>query len=266
MIEAAVTVCEFPFLQHVSEIDSTNRAMLERPFASCPLPPSALWADVQHAGRGRRDRRWQASPGRALLFSVALESPVGVRAALPAAFSLVAGLELHGALVERVGAQAAARLSLKWPNDLLLDGRKLAGILIESRRHSGVERLVVGIGLNLLPDPARPPEAASLAPLGLAWDEPDCLAFIARLCERLAQARERHRRDGFAPWQTAWARVDAFAGREVVLRDGERPVARGRCVGVDGHGALLLEADGATSAHVVGDLSLREQPPDGPPA
>lgn len=245
-------------LTRVPEAESTNTVLLAAAFGQEPREPLALWADHQTGGRGRRGRRWVASPGSALTFSIALERAVPANARPPVAFPLVTGLLVREALLNRLNGEGEARLRLKWPNDLLLDDRKLAGVLIESRRQGRIERLVIGIGLNLRADDSLPDTATTLAALCPDWADADSLALVNTLRGELAQALTRYGAQGFEPWRECWQRVDAFAGRAVRLLEGERLLAEGVDAGVAADGALRLRtADGRTHEHRLGELSLR---------
>lgn len=147
----------------VDEIDSTNRALTERARAGAPAGV-VLVADHQTAGRGRLDRRWEATPGSSLLVSVLLRPTLGPDRAHLA--SIAAGL----AAVAACEAAAGVEVGLKWPNDVVADvdgaSLKLAGILSEALfEHGALDAIVVGMGLNLTDGPHLPDTATSLARL-----------------------------------------------------------------------------------------------------
>src|SRR5512138_1554975 len=127
-------------LRRVARCGSTNSVLLAEP----DLPrPVLLIAGQQTAGRGRRGRRWHSEPGAGLTFSlaVALRRPLRELAALP----LVAGVAVARAL----HALGVVKAALKWPNDIVVDGAKLGGILVETRSLNGGIKAVIGVGLNL---------------------------------------------------------------------------------------------------------------------
>ncbi len=199
---------------HFRRVDSTNERA--RALASGGAPHGALvTADEQTAGRGRQGRTWLAPPGSALLCSLVLRDP-------PALLPLAAGV----AVAEAVGP--AARL--KWPNDVLVNGAKVAGILVEGRPQEGWA--VLGIGINVALDTAQlPPEVRERAgSLGLssAEREPVLQRVLAAL-ERWIAAPDEEMLDAFG-------RLDALRGRHVSWAGGA-----GEGAGIDGRGRLRVQ-------------------------
>ena len=198
-----------------------------------------VWANEQTAGRGRRGRPWASPPGN-LYLSLLLrpDCPAGTAAQL----SFVAGVALADGLAGIL--PEAAAISCKWPNDILLGGRKIAGILLESEiaENGRLAFLIVGVGVNLLSSPkdAEFP-ATSLAEAGAPPVAP------ARLLERFLadfDAWERRwREDGFAPVRAAWLARASFLGEQVQVRLDTAGFC-GRFLDIDAEGALLLEAAG----------------------
>jgi BirA family biotin operon repressor/biotin-[acetyl-CoA-carboxylase] ligase len=219
---------------HLRRTDSTNQRA--RALAAEGAPSGALvTAGEQSAGRGRQGRTWTAPPGQALLMSLVVRPP-------PRLLPLMAAV----AVADVAAALSSEPVSIKWPNDVLLDGRKLAGILVEGRPQEGWA--VVGIGVNVavrvdeLPDDVRD-RAASL---GLGGEEVETV--LARLLDALA---ERLAEDELAT-VAAWRERDALLGREISWADGAG-VARG----VDDAGRLLVElADGSRTALDAGEVHL----------
>jgi BirA family biotin operon repressor/biotin-[acetyl-CoA-carboxylase] ligase len=220
---------------HLRATTSTNDRA--RALAEEGAPHGALvTAAEQSAGRGRQGRTWSSPPGRALLLSLVLRDP-------PTLLPLAAAL----AVAEVAGPHAR----IKWPNDVLLDGRKVAGILAEGRPHEGWA--VVGIGLNVAVrvDELPPDVRATAGTLGL---EP---ADLEPMLERLLAALERALSLEDAALLDAYRERDALSGREVSWADGT-----GTAVGVDGAGRLLVElANGGRSALSAGEVHLQAQPP-----
>jgi BirA family biotin operon repressor/biotin-[acetyl-CoA-carboxylase] ligase len=207
---------------------------------------SVVIADSQAAGRGRRGRAWHDEPGASLLVSIIL------RPQLPAArlptLSLTAGIAVAEALEHTTGL--AARL--KWPNDVLVAGRKIAGILLESRLGAAPPAIVaLGIGVNLT-QRAFPIELADRAiSVRLAHGrEVDRDTLLSELVARLDHWRERLETEGFAPIGQRWRALSDTLGRTVSV-DGVEGVA----VGLDDDGALLVEdAAGTRRRAVAGDV------------
>jgi len=193
-----------------------------------------IWGAAQSQGRGRRGRFWQSPPGN-LYLSILLRPSCA--AAQAAQLGFVAALALSDAL-----AANATDLRCKWPNDVLVNGLKVAGILLESETGGGdaIDFVVIGIGVNIATAPANTEyPATSLAAEGIADLPP------ARLLERLVEAFDdwyaRWRDEGFEPIREAW--LGRATGRgEVVRVRLEGTTLHGRFLDLDGDGALLLES------------------------
>ena len=203
----------------------------------------AIWAAHQTAGRGRFERVWVAPAGTALAFSIVLRGAAFVP--LGANLGQVAAWAVLDTLLELAGS--GSPIQLKWPNDVMLDGRKVAGILVE--KGAPDDAFVVGIGLNInvsgedfaaagLDRTATSLRAAS----GRVFDLDDVLA---KLLGRFAACLDRTRREGLAPLLAVWSAQDWLAGQdvEVALADGRR---RGHYLGLDSLGRLRLRAAGGT--------------------
>ena len=225
-------------VRRYATIDSTNEEALRLARAGAHGP---VWivATVQTGGRGRRGRTWVSQPGN--LFATWL---IEVAVDRGGELAFVAGL----AAADMVLCFApSASVRLKWPNDVLLNGRKVAGILLERERRT----LAVGIGVNLAhsPDDAAFPATAlaSVAPL------PSQEEAFARLADRMDAWYEVWSRDGFAPIRTSWiARASGLGGAiRVRLGDGD---VHGLFEDVDGDGALILRADGRPVRITAGDV------------
>ena len=249
----------------VLDTGSTNTDLLSEARQCAPAAPRLRAALKQSAGRGRFGRRWHAAPGAALLFSLAV--PLG-EAAAPAAATLAAGVvlaeTLEAALREPDRSDAdRIDLRLKWPNDLLLDGRKLGGVLAElAVDRAGRRTLVVGVGINLWLDAAArgsiDQPAAALAemqplPALLAQRE----ALLGRLAAALLQAVREVAAQGFVPWQPRFMRRFALLGQAVRIVEHGACVADGRALGVDGDGRLLVDRGGRVTAFASGEVSVR---------
>lgn len=212
----------------------------------------------QTAGRGRQGRPWQGQAG--LTFSVAM--PLALPPARLSGLSLAVGLALAEAL-EDVAPALGARVGLKWPNDLQIDGRKLAGILIESvPARPGALWAVIGIGLNLVRDARM--EAALGRPLaGVAEALPGFdsahhpTQILGAVLNRLAAMRAVFLAEGFAPMAAGWSARDAFRNEPVRLLHDGNLLAEGLARGVDGDGHLLLETADGLQQIASGEVSLR---------
>jgi len=215
---------------HLRATTSTNDRA--RDLAQAGAPHGTLvTAAEQTAGRGRQGRTWTAPPGSALLLSVVLRDP-------PALLPLAAAL----AVAEVAGAGA----QIKWPNDVLLDGRKVAGILAEGRPQDGWAVLGVGLNVALRIDDLPPELRDTAGTLGL---EP---ADLEPTLERLLAALERTLALDEASLLEAYRARDALRGREVSWTTG-----RGRAAGIDGEGRLIVELpEGGRTALSAGEVHL----------
>jgi BirA family biotin operon repressor/biotin-[acetyl-CoA-carboxylase] ligase len=176
-------------------------------------------AGEQRDGRGRQGRRWHAPAGSALLCSLVLREP-------PALLPIAAGV----AVAELAGPTA----TLKWPNDVLLDGRKVSGILIEGRPQDGWAVLGIGVNVAVSLDELPPELRESAATLGLGRDELEpTLARLLEVLEHWLAAPEAEVLD-------AWRERDALLGAPVAWRGG-----RGVGAGIDARGSLLVHPAGA---------------------
>lgn len=199
-----------------------------------------VWAGKQTAGRGRRGRFWSSPPGNLYLSVI-------VRPAVPPPRAAQLGFVASIALAEGIGALCGPSVAIdcKWPNDILIAGRKLAGILLESEISDGdaIDFVVIGSGANLTSRPENVEyPATSLAEQGFPEIGPEPLlqAYIRQLDARLRLWREK----GFAPIREAWLTRAAGLGAEIRVRL-ERATLLGRFLDLDEDGCLVIDtADG----------------------
>ena len=224
-------------ITHVEETESTSL------LARFGKPGDVFTADYQTAGRGRLDHRWLAARGQNLMMSVVLDV-AGLGAEHAATLPLAVGL----AVVEALRGMAPA-LKLKWPNDVLAGGRKLAGILCE--RHGDLAIAGIGVNVRQREFPSEIADrATSLALLG-------CDASVAdvrdAVLEALSQVVSAWRSDFAAIYQRIKA-IDYLAGRNVAIRqlDDAAPSASGVCGGIQPDGSLLVGGQSvwAGEAHI----------------
>ena len=204
-------------------------------------------ADEQTAGRGRLGHRWLATKGQSVLMSVVL---TGMPADSIDQLTLLAGLATAVALEKILAASAARheRLEIKWPNDLLLDGRKLAGILVERRTLPGgtLPAVVVGIGINITQSPAdfSPEIAGRATSIYMAGASVDRLRVAAAVLASLEDYHLRLAQE--SSWLGEWKSRCAMLGRPVTIRSG-RLVVRGQVLDVAPlQGLVVRDEDGAT--------------------
>ena len=234
-----------------TDIDSTNAEVHRRLSRGAPRRIACI-SEQQVSGRGRRGRSW-ASPFAQNIY-LTLAEPFESGAQGLEGLSLVVGL----ALVEALEDAGYRNCALKWPNDILLDGRKLAGVLIEIAGDLSSECVaIIGVGINVLMT-----RSAGIAQqwtsllLSRQEGELDRNRLIALFVNRLGASLEIFRQDGFAPFAERWTKRDAWAGLPVRVISGET-VIEGINVGVSSAGALRLTVRGDEVLIHGGEVSLR---------
>ncbi|MFY9487850.1 MAG: biotin--[acetyl-CoA-carboxylase] ligase [Solirubrobacterales bacterium] len=224
---------------HLRVCESTNSLAKQLAEAGAPHG-TTITADEQTAGRGRQGRSWVAPAGTALLMSALVRPVIDSHKLAPLAAAL--------AVAETCEQLAAVEASIKWPNDVWIEGRKVSGILVEARPDQSPDRswIVVGIGLNTrVSIDAMPEDLQSTAySLGLAEDVDALSVLLTRLDHWLAA--------GTDAIVTAWRARDALHGREISWADGS-----GVASGVDNDGNLLVtRADGSAATLTAGEVHL----------
>ncbi|MBU3562224.1 biotin--[acetyl-CoA-carboxylase] ligase [Polynucleobacter sp. Tro8-14-1] len=254
-------------LERVTETRSTNDDLMSRWRAGELIDPVARIAHKQTAGKGRAGRAWLANPEDSLCFSLAFSfkrTPAEL-----SGLSLLVGLAVIEGIAQACNlsekALQEAGLQLKWPNDLLLNNRKLGGILIEGGQAKAGDPtwMIIGVGINL-----RNPEAieanldtglkvGSLAQLTKSLPDTEYLwlKLIASLEHSLAEF-DLH---GFKSYKERWMGWDAYREQSVCISGAGKDPIHGIAKGVDETGALLLQQENKTIAIYAGDVSLRIQ-------
>jgi BirA family biotin operon repressor/biotin-[acetyl-CoA-carboxylase] ligase len=236
---------------YLPETDSTNL----RAFAlgeEGAAEGTVVVADTQNSGKGRLGRRWSSPPGVNLYLSLVLRPPIPSLLASQLTFLSAV------AVVRAVREVCDLEPSLKWPNDVLLGGRKLAGLLNElSAETERIHFVVLGIGVNLnmtaeqFPDDLRYPGTSLLIEGGRPVSR---LAFCRALLHELDDLYDLYLESGFAPILRAWESHFELAGREVEVTS-HNDVLRGTVSGLDADGALLVTAaDGVVTRILAGDV------------
>ncbi|TDJ74950.1 bifunctional biotin--[acetyl-CoA-carboxylase] ligase/biotin operon repressor BirA [Pseudomonas putida] len=231
-------------------IDSTNAEGL-RLAAVGQSAPFVVLAERQSAGRGRRGRHWVSPFAENLYYSLVLRIDGGMRQL--EGLSLVVGL----AVMRTLQAFGLEKVGLKWPNDVLVDGKKITGILLELVGDpADVCHVVLGIGINVnmqVNDLVDQQWTSMRRELGQSVDRN---RLVAVLGEQLQREMARHRRYGFAAFQEEWEASHLWQGRKVSLIAGTTTID-GIALGVDGQGAIRLDVDGVEKSFSGGELSLR---------
>ena len=238
-------------IELLAEVDSTNRWMIDR---LSELPQGQiLLAEYQSAGRGRRGRYWLSGYGGSILLSLHWRFDRGPAALT--SLSLVVGAILADAL-QQLGITGIA---LKWPNDLLLDGAKVGGILLELRgESSGPSTTVIGIGLNLkLPTSTAVGIDQRYGELSHHLGSFSRNQLIGKIISSLLPALASYEKLGPAPYLARWRDFDHLYGEAVVLQlpqGNQYGIARG----IDDDGALLLEGVSGYQRVQFGEVTLRK--------
>lgn len=235
-------------LHALAECDSTNTQLMR--YAEEGAPSGTLFvADHQSGGRGRRGRAWISSPQHSLTFSLLWR--FGTQSSAPEALSLAVGLGLQRGL-----AALKVPAMLKWPNDILCHGRKLAGVLIEVQP-GDIKSAIIGVGINLCLPPALPADIAGSA---IAFDAvmpqlPTREQILAALLTHLAAILRHYEVAGFTALRDEWQARHAFQQREVHISGGED--VSGTCCGVSERGELIVNTAAGVHTVISGDVSLR---------
>ena len=242
-------------MQVLPAIDSTNSELMRRARAG-QRDPVLLVAERQTAGRGRLGRHWHSDGPPAAGGAIPAQGTgsgagsLTFSLALPLAPNDWSGLSL--AVGVSVVRSLHPQLRLKWPNDIWLDDRKLAGILIETASFGESRFAVIGIGINILP---RAGEGLSTPPASLqeVLPELDAPAVLLRVAPALVQALLLFETQGFAPFKVAFKTRDMLYGRAIILSDG----TTGDAAGVDGTGALMVHTSSGMKAITSAEVSVR---------
>lgn len=242
----------------VASVGSTNHDLLQRPWERDLASPRVLVALDQTAGRGRRGRIWTSDPASSLTFSVSVEW------AMPQAAPRLDGLSVRTglAIAEHLGVEIPG-LGLKWPNDLQRDGRKVAGLLLESRLQGDRVRVVAGLGVNLWLDPAL--QAGIDQPVGALFESRPTAAGRVRvlggLIRAILGAYEASSQPDARSLAARWACWDVLRGNPVVILFEGRTLHAGTALGIDEDGALRLEEADGERRITSGEVSVRRQNP-----
>ena len=242
-LERALAAAGLRAPAHFEEVTgSTNRTAWALAMAGAP-EWTLVAAGHQTAGRGRLDRTWEDVPGRALLFSIVLR-PTWLPPDRAGVLALAAGL----AMVSAAREVAAQELRCKWPNDLLIDDRKAGGILAESRVASErIEHAIVGIGVNIDP-PANVERAAGMGDV-------DASALLTAFLRSFVATYDSNASTFIESVVAAYPRESATIGREVeaTTTDGRR--VRGRAIGVDDAGSLVVDTPAGRASITSGEVT-----------
>jgi BirA family biotin operon repressor/biotin-[acetyl-CoA-carboxylase] ligase len=233
-------------------VESTNTVLLERAVGGA-AGGLMLAAELQTRGRGRRGRAWYSGLGGALTFSVLwrFEQGAGALAGL--------GLAVGVALVRALRSLGLEDTMLKWPNDLLIRHRKLAGILVEIQGDVlGPSLAVIGVGLNFRLDAStRERVDQAVTDLVSAGAPRDRNSVLGTVLAHLAAMLDAFREQGFGPFRDEWESYHVYAARAVTVRLPDGGWEEGTVAGVEDDGALLLQTRSGLRRFHSGEVSLR---------
>ncbi len=234
-------------IETVRQTGSTNADLAQRIAQGVPVAEGAwLVADRQTCGRGRQGRQWLDAPGNFMGSTIVR---IGPHDPAIASLSFVAALALYETVVRRLANPHV--LALKWPNDLLLDQVKLAGILLER----GEDYAIIGIGVNLAAAP--PVEGRAATALSEQGPVPERDAFAKDLAVQMATELGRWREAGFGPVRNRWLAAAHPPGTRLSVHEARDVVTRGTFESIGEDGALQLRlADGAIRVIRAGDVML----------
>ncbi|MEN6467316.1 MAG: biotin--[acetyl-CoA-carboxylase] ligase [Syntrophaceae bacterium] len=239
-------------VQLLEETVSTNNQALSLAFKGAP-EGTAVVAECQTGGKGRMSRSWFSPPGKNIYTTVVLRPDMQL--SLSPQVTIVAGV----AVAELLEGYCPGRVSLKWPNDVLIGGRKICGILAESRSSAvKIEYIVVGIGINVNMEEADLDEGLRDIATSLKMETGQDFIreeVAARLYESFEKWYLIHRRSGFAPVREKWLECSGMAGKEISYTS-QGGTVKGRVAGMDHDGALLCIVDGKTKRLSAGEITL----------
>ena len=264
----------FGSVQWLANTGSTNLDLVQR--ARQPAPPPLPWllgADRQSTARGRAGRVWENTSGATLMFSCAFEVnlPLSELPGLSPVMGIAACEALRALLAEYCDdgddgddgdgheGTLAHRLQLKWPNDLLWNQAKLAGILVESTHLTGsrLPLIVVGIGLNLRDGATL---SAQLNRPIADWSQIADISpvqIVTHIARAWSDALSEYSTSGYAAFIKRFKHVDGLAGHRVDVTDQGCVLQTGTAMGTDSTGRLLIQTDQGMHAVMVGDVSIR---------
>ncbi len=239
-------------IEYFEEVESTNLEALRLALEGTP-EGTVVVADAQSKGRGRLDRSWESPPALNLYLSVVL------RPDIPAVSSSLIPLTVGVAVADVISRYCPGRVRLKWPNDVLIDGKKICGILTEMRtKGERVNFIIAGIGVNLniqrlhFPLELRETATSLRMETGAEVDRSD---FAVRLFESLGNWYRVFLNGGEADIRRTWLQYADLIGRrvEVVFKE---TIQRGTVTGLDENGALLLEGESGPQRVLAGDVYI----------
>lgn len=238
------------------EIDSTNKWLLSQLSTGGALSGDVCLAETQTSGRGRLNRKW-SSPGNGNLYFSLLWGGPSNQFDLSACGLLSLGIGIS--IVSSLNRQGAVGLSVKWPNDILLNGKKICGILVENVNRHGMNHWVIGVGLNMMD--AGPVENANFLPGTLIEGMPDCMEkrvmILSGLIQEIFSTCMRLKK-GETEWLfPAWERHDFLRGKVVKISSFDNSTYYGEVCGISVDGALEVICNNVRRNFYSGDIKVK---------
>ncbi len=233
-------------VEYFDNIDSTNAYLMR---ADKLVHGHLCITDYQTQGKGRHGKKWVSSAGASLMFSLGWAPNMQVGAEV----SLAVGV----AVADTLKQMGLEHVALKWPNDVLVDGAKLAGILLESRVRSTRTELVIGMGLNIHLQKA-PLDMSGSTWTDLSqhgWVEVNRQVLLIALLGHISARLQQMEKNGFAPIRDDWLAYHAFAGSTLRYELNGQSLT-GKVVGLDNSGALMLETQGKIHTVTSGEVNM----------
>ena len=239
-------------------LDSTNleaRRTIEYTCAEQSLHGLVVMAEQQTNGKGRMGRAWASSAGAGLWFSVVIKPAVPLAQA--SLYSFVAAV----AVAEAIRQETALQVQLKWPNDVLLNGRKLCGILLELVPCAKNETyIIIGIGVNVNQQKSEFPDELQDKAVSIAMaahQQYDCLALLSPVLQKLDENCMLLEREGFAPLREKWKQLSCMIGQTVSVQPKGAEAYIGVSEDLAMDGTLLVRTQNGVIPVMTGDVSLR---------
>ena len=243
------------YFAHVAETTSTNSDLLSFVKQNDLETPLLLWADNQTAGRGTRGREWK-TPSEALLFSLAIPLKLPIQHYIGVTLTI-------GKKIVRFLRSKGMNAALKWPNDIVVDGKKMAGILVENTKNfQGRDTLVIGVGLNLKNADFELEEYGACAVqdfIDLSVNFELKNAWVNALGDCLIDAVDEVAQFGLEKTVKEWKSVAAYQGETIDLYQEGEIVCRAVQHGIDESGRLLISTPDGIRAYMSGTISLRKK-------
>lgn len=235
-------------IEHHQELDSTNRLAFKMADGNQIKDYHVIVADRQTSGKGRSSRIWQSIDGN-LHFSLILRPKIPTNKIVQLSFVAITALRLA---IQNIAANKPIRIENKWPNDLLINGKKVAGLLLESSiNQNNVVFVIIGIGLNLTASPDNPMfPASNLKDFGIDLNKQQGLEIFLDQFEELYQNYLSY---GFRNIKNLWLQAAYKLDEKISINDGEKQID-GIFKGIDDDGNLILEHNKETIKVSVADI------------